>query len=272
VPGPASTTERPSRVRARVRARFPRAGVTRVASLDLPRVREQRAFARVVGSPPAACQQLQNQRERGFRETGATGLEPSSGVTPLRSCWPLSLGARRVRVLRVDAGDGLREARCKHDRPHSTQQPLGAIEEFLGSRRAANALNRPDVKCTKLVLERRRPASIERLHTHRRQSSFPWNKPVTPEVAGSSPVAPASGSACKRAPSVASTDGIRGSRRRRLLPDGILEVSSFGVNNLPTRQFRARAISMVLRPASENRSFAGQLPAPTTGERRAVKA
>jgi hypothetical protein len=29
------------------------------------------------------------------------------------------------------------------------------------------------------------------LRVNRRQSSFLWNKPVTPEVAGSSPVAPA---------------------------------------------------------------------------------
>jgi hypothetical protein len=31
---------------------------------------------------------------------------------------------------------------------------------------------------------------MERLRVNRRQSSFPWNMPVTPEVAGSSPVAP----------------------------------------------------------------------------------
>jgi hypothetical protein len=55
-----------------------------------------------------------------------------------------------------------------------------------------------------------------------RRGGRPERRPVTPEVAGSSPVAPASGSACKRASSVASADGIRGSRRRRLLPDGIL--------------------------------------------------
>jgi hypothetical protein len=36
------------------------------------------------------------------------------------------------------------------------------------------------------------------LHVNRRQSSLSWNMPVTPEVAGSSPVAPVSRSACNR--------------------------------------------------------------------------
>jgi hypothetical protein len=65
------------------------------------------------------------------------------------------------------------------------------------------------------------------------------DRPVTPEVAGSSPVAPVSRSTCKRASSVALIGGIRGSRRRRLLPGGNLVLSSFRENDLQRGQFRA---------------------------------
>ena len=62
--------------------------------------------------------------------------------------------------------------------------------EFSGSRRAANARNRAYAILRKLTARARRAASIERVRVHRRQSSCLWHKPVTPEVAGSSPVAP----------------------------------------------------------------------------------
>jgi hypothetical protein len=55
----------------------------------------------------------------------------------------------------------------------------------------------PTQLCANQAPEALRAASIERLCAHRRQSSFPWNKPVTPEVAGSSPVAPVSQNTCK---------------------------------------------------------------------------
>ena len=69
----------------------------------------------------------------------------------------------------------------------------------------------------------------------------PERRPVTPEVAGSSPVAPVSKNACKTRASVALSDGISGSEHRRLLPDGIPLHRSFGLNHLQNTQLSARA-------------------------------
>jgi RNA polymerase sigma-70 factor (ECF subfamily) len=49
---------------------------------------------------------------------------------------------------------------------------------------------------------------------------------VAPEVAGSSPVAPVSRSACRTASSVASIDRIFGAEHRRLLPEEFLSVAA----------------------------------------------
>jgi hypothetical protein len=60
--------------------------------------------------------------------------------------------------------------------------------------RAAEGQQTPEIEptqsCANQLPETRRPPSIERLRVNRRQSLLPWNMPVTPEVAGSSPVAP----------------------------------------------------------------------------------
>jgi hypothetical protein len=68
----------------------------------------------------------------------------------------------------------------------------------------------------------------------------PVEPPVTPEVAGSSPVAPVSRSACKMASSVVSTDERCHPQRGGLLSDGISLSRLFGVNHLQTSKFPPR--------------------------------
>jgi hypothetical protein len=82
--------------------------------------------------------------------------------------------------------------------------------------------------------------------------------PVTPEVAGSSLVAPVSKSTCKTASSVAWTDRVSCVRRRRLLPGRISSVAHQG--ELPANEvFPAQESPMLLRPAPENRSYVRNL-------------
>jgi hypothetical protein len=64
--------------------------------------------------------------------------------------------------------------------------------------------------------------------------------PVTPEVAGSSPVAPVSRSACRTASSVVSTDESCDPQQGGLLPDGTSLSRLFGVNHVQTSKFPAR--------------------------------
>jgi hypothetical protein len=73
-----------------------------------------------------------------------------------------------------------------------------ATSDGLGPRRANSRAAEgqqtleiePEQSCANQAPAGLRAPSIERLRVNRRQSSFPWNKPVTPEVAGSSPVGP----------------------------------------------------------------------------------
>jgi len=116
---------------------------------------------------------------------------------------PTSLGAGRRTGRSLLAGHPKRNPRSRRCllersvvRNHSVlsdleqRHPPSANEARSGSRRAANARNRAYVILYNQAPEARRAASIERLRVNRRQSSSSWNKPVTPEVAGSSPVAP----------------------------------------------------------------------------------
>jgi hypothetical protein len=118
--------------------------------------------------------------------------------------------------------------------------------------------------------ERRRPAGGKLLQmtacraVHRRACWSPTG-PVTPEVAGSSPVAPASKSACTTASSVVSIDGISGLKHRRLLPDAIPVSRCFGINNLQITRFLRGKPRGVLEPAAESRS-SGRLPGPAAND------
>jgi hypothetical protein len=154
-----------------------------------------------------------------------------------RPCSRLRPSRRLIAVCARSRRPHAPERPSKHDQPHGLCRRLerATSGQQKGSKRSKSSL----CNLAQITARARRPASIERLRVNRRQSSSSWNKPVTPEVAGSSPVAPVSSSTCKRASSVASIGGIRGSRRRRLLPEGSLVLSSFRENDLQRGQFRA---------------------------------
>jgi hypothetical protein len=91
----------------------------------------------------------------------------------------------RTRGIRVRARRSPRlVVRAARSKPPSTRRLARAAN---GQQTSEIALAQP---CASESREARRPAWIERFRVNRRQPSRPFKRPVTPEVAGSSPVAP----------------------------------------------------------------------------------
>jgi hypothetical protein len=113
-------------------------------------------------------------------------------MTPglLRSTNPTSARTRRGRRTQSSFPTPRRRSR----RSWAGRMPRASPSSAPNDSRAAEGQQTLEIgstqSCTIQMSKARRGACIERLRVDRRQSSLRWNMPVTPEVAGSSPVAP----------------------------------------------------------------------------------
>ena len=127
---------------------------------------------------------------------GSTLSSPAARPSTAPGLGPLPLGRRaQLRLARR-----FKRLLVRHDRGAGVHRAFLALERISRAAEGQQTLEIESAQsCTNQAGRACRRASIERLRVNHGRSSSSWNKPVTPEVAGSSPVAPAPRIRCKPA-------------------------------------------------------------------------